>query len=112
MDGPDESKHPIRPGGKWSGDIRDLIQSKPTISTTKNLRCTQTVFLRFFKIAYFDTFVATITFFDEDESVVPEPVPVNFIRPTIEPQTFQNLPLQNEFSPSAYFSDNLIMSRA
>ncbi|MDD3147099.1 MAG: hypothetical protein PHD82_07340 [Candidatus Riflebacteria bacterium] len=106
---------PDKPGGKTYNPERlrvgKMLQLYGSTDFTPVL-VEGPVFLRFFKIAYFDTFVATITFFDEDESVVPEPVPVNFIRPTIEPQTFQNLPLQNEFSPSAYFSDNLIMSRA
>ncbi len=70
------------------------------------------VYLRFFKIAYFDTFVATITFFDQEKSVIPEPVPISFTRPEIIPETFQNIPLQNEFSPTAYFSDKMMMSRA
>ncbi len=70
------------------------------------------VFLRFFKIAYLDTFTKQIDFFDQKEDVVPEPVPLVFRRPRLEPKTFLNTELGNQLSASPYFSDKMMMSRA
>ncbi len=70
------------------------------------------VFLRFFKIAFLDSFEKNIVFFDQEKSVIPEPVPILFNRPPMTPVTFQNRLLQNEFSPSSFFSDRFMMSRA
>ncbi len=70
------------------------------------------VYLRFFKIAFLDTFEKEITFFDQQKKVTPEPVPIGFIRPLMDPGTFQNLTLANNFSPTAYFADTMMMSRS
>ncbi|HPT44586.1 MAG TPA: hypothetical protein PLM07_01665, partial [Candidatus Rifleibacterium sp.] len=70
------------------------------------------VYLRFFKLAFFDTFEKEITFFEKPRKVIPEPVPIPFVRPLLDPGTFQNLALANNFSPTPYFSDSMMMSRA
>lgn len=68
-------------------------------------------FLRFFKIAYLDTFKKQIDFFDQQKDVIPEPVPLMFRRPKLEPN-FLNTELGNQLAASPYFSDKMMMSRA
>ncbi len=70
------------------------------------------VFLRFFKIAYLDTFTKQIDFFDQKKDVIPEPVPLAFRRPLLKPKTFLNTELGNQLAASPYFSDKMMMSGA
>jgi len=67
-------------------------------------------FLRFFKIAYLDTFTKQIDFFDQKKDVIPEPVPLAFRRPLLKPKTFLNTELGNQLAASPYFSDKMMMS--
>lgn len=70
------------------------------------------VYLRFFKVAYLDEFTKQIEFFSGMKAVNPEPVPLMFMRPKLEPKAFLNTVLGNDLAASPYFSDNLMMSRA
>ena len=71
------------------------------------------VWLRFFKIAYFDEFKDTIPLYGNVEGKInPEPVPINFRRHNLLPETFQNGEVNHEFSPAEeYFSDKSLMSQ-
>ena len=71
------------------------------------------VWVRFFKIAYFDDFEDKITLYNNTEGKIhPEPVPISFRRHNLEPITFQNSYVEKEFSSNKeYFSDHSLMSQ-
>ena len=71
------------------------------------------VWLRFFKIAYFDEFEDTIPLYGNVEGKInPEPVPITFRRHNLLPETFQNGEVNHEFSSAEeYFSDKSLMSQ-
>jgi hypothetical protein len=69
------------------------------------------VMLRYFKLAYFDTFTKEITFGSMDKTLEPEPVPLNFYRYDKTPVTFLNAKLENPLPTSGLLKENWLMSR-
>ena len=71
------------------------------------------VWVRFFKLAYFDDFEDKITLYNNQEGKIhPEPVPILFRRHDLSPETFQNTEIEQEFSPAKdYYSDKSLMSQ-
>ncbi len=76
-------------------------------------------YLRFFKLAYFNDFSTSISYGNEsggnyteiEVKVEPEPVPIYFRR-NDKSKTFQNTVISPNLSPSSYFQERYLMSRA
>ncbi|MGM0598484.1 MAG: hypothetical protein ACQETH_01590 [Candidatus Rifleibacteriota bacterium] len=69
------------------------------------------VMLRYFKLAYFDTFSKTITFGSQEKDLEPEPVPLNFYRYDKTPETFLNARLGNALPTLGVLEEDYLMSR-
>lgn len=80
-----------------SGDINRVLVEGP-------------VYLRFFKVAFFDSFSTTLPMYQDNVTIEPEPVPLLFQRDDRGP-SFLNRQVQ-ELSVSSHFTDRALMSKA
>lgn len=94
----------------YGSDIRNPFASNPK---PRPVLVEGPVYLRFFKLAYLDTFQDTITLYTGDQTLEPEPVPILYQRKG-RPLSFANDAIENLVTNAStnYFDDSSFMSRS
>ena len=69
------------------------------------------VWVRFFKVAFFDEFTTQIKLWTTEGNLHLDPVPIPFRRHNSDIQTFQNKPIDKNLAPTDFFIDNSLMSQ-